>query len=106
MARIATDTSGVNCVVDSAFHASAHSTPATAEKKPETASTASFTAAGLTPNAALARSLSRTATKSRPGLDRRNAAHMRAARARTTNGREEAGSWELDGPSAPPRRGG
>jgi hypothetical protein len=85
MARIATEMSGVNCVADTVFHDAAHSTPATAEKNPDTARTASFTAGGLTPNAALARSLSRTATNRRPGLDRRNAAPMSTATATTAS---------------------
>ena len=59
-ARIAMETSGVNCVVDSALHASAHSTPAAAEKNPDSASTASFTVAGLTPRSPVIAEVGRT----------------------------------------------
>ena len=79
MAMMAMETSAVKCRGVTDFQASAHSTPATPAKKPETARIDSFTVAGVAPNAALARSLSRTATNSRPGFDRRRATAVATA---------------------------
>ena len=78
------DRSAGNCVGATVFQASAHKTPAMPAKNPDTASVASFTEAGLSPKAELARSLSRTATIARPGMERRSAAPVAKARIRTT----------------------
>ena len=81
----ASEKSAPNWAGETIRHASAHRTPATAAQKPETARMANFTVAGLTPNAADARSLSRTATTSRPGVDRRRAAPVSSAITSTTS---------------------
>ena len=82
---MAIETSAVKCSGVTDFHASAQSTPAAPAKNPDTARMESLTVAGVAPKAALARSLSRTATNSRPGFDRRRAAAAATARTRITN---------------------
>ena len=70
-ARIDSESTGENWFGETFRHASAWIAPAIPAIRPETASIASFTVAGLTPNASVARSLSRMAMTRRPERERR-----------------------------------
>jgi hypothetical protein len=83
-ARTASERAGLNWLTDTLRQASAHRTPDAAATNPDSASAASFTVAGVMPNAAAAASLSRTASTTRPPTDRRSALAAMATSASAT----------------------